>query len=65
MIRCVMIPGTVPLPLSFPDTYPYSENIATLEDEVAINVDGMFADAGVDIAGLNRLLVLCHSLIVG
>ena len=56
MIRCEMIPGIVPLPTAFPDMYPYSETIGTVEDEVTINVDGIFADTGVDIAGLDRLL---------
>ena len=56
VIRCQMIPGVVPLPPIFPDTYPYSETIGTLEDEIIVYVDGMFADTGVDIAGLNRLL---------
>jgi hypothetical protein len=56
VVRFELLPGKVPVPARFPDTYPFEVSIGTLEDQVEVQIDGAFAERGMDIEELNKLL---------
>lgn len=56
VVRFQMLPGNVPAPAAFPDSYPYSVPVGRLDDSAQIEVDGAFAECGVNIEELNTLL---------
>jgi hypothetical protein len=61
VVRFDLLPGNVPSAASFPDAYPFGDSIGTLEDQVKIPIDGAFAERGVNIEELNRLLNIIES----
>ncbi len=56
VVRFELFPGNVPAPVGFPDVYPFEVSIGILEDQEEIQIDGAFAERGVNIDELNRLL---------
>jgi hypothetical protein len=56
VVRFELLPGKVPAPAVFPDAFPFEVAVGALEDQVEIQVDGAFAERGVNIEELNTLM---------
>jgi hypothetical protein len=56
VVRFELLPGNDPAPAGFPDVYPFEVGIGTLQDQKEIQIYSAFAERGVNIEELNRLL---------
>jgi hypothetical protein len=61
VVRYELLPGNVSALTGFPDAYPFEDSVGPVDDGLEIQIDGAFAQRGVKIEELDKLLNIVES----